>query len=320
MTTQKRETTNTMQTNSPRVGGRRRAGLAAGATIGCASLILGLSPLAGAATAPTGRGSGASGSVATISGTTMEVQSTTAQTAVSWTPTTAFSETAAETVSAVAIGDCLTVFGTPSKKSKTTVAAHTVTINKPSSTGGYTGGLAGGGGLRGGTGPGGPGGFRGGFGAGGRGAGSFPPAGGARSGGGRGSFPGPSNFAIASGKVTAVSGSTVSLSGTLLSQLFNRTSAGSKAPKRPTAQKTQKLKITVGKSATLSETQTTTSSALAVGDCVSAFGTASSTGAITATTVRISSTGGKTCSTGFGGFGGGFGRAGGGAAGGTSSD
>jgi hypothetical protein len=53
-----------------------------------------------------------------------------------------------------------------------------------------------------------------------------------------------------------------------------------------------------------------------VGDCVSALGTSSSTGAITASTVRITSTGGKTCAAGFGGGfgGGGFGGGGGGVA------
>jgi hypothetical protein len=45
---------------------------------------------------------------------------------------------------------------------------------------------------------------------------------------------------------------------------------------------------------------------VAVGDCVSAFGPAGTTGSVTATTVRITSTGGGTCTSGFGG-GGGFG-------------
>ncbi len=74
----------------------------------------------------------------------MEVQSTTAQTAVTWTATTTFSETATETISAVAVGDCLTVTGTPAKKSKTTIAARSVTISKPSTTGSCTAGLGGG--------------------------------------------------------------------------------------------------------------------------------------------------------------------------------
>ncbi len=66
----------------------------------------------------------------------MEVQSATeGQTSVSWTPTTTFSETATETVSAIAVGDCLTVTGTPSKKSKTTVAARSITISQPTSSG-----------------------------------------------------------------------------------------------------------------------------------------------------------------------------------------
>ncbi len=50
--------------------------------------------------------------------------------------------------------------------------------------------------------------------------------------------------------------------------------------------------------------------ALAVGDCVSAFGQAATNGAVTATTVRITSTGDTTCT------GGGFGRFGGGGPGG----
>ncbi len=173
--------------------------------------------------------------MATITGSTMEVQSTTAQTAVTWTPTTTFSETATETISAVAVGDCLTVTGTPSKKSKTTIAARSITISKPSTTGtarvdsaaqedpacrrirwpgrvrcGWKGRCRwrsrGGGSGSGETPP----------------SGSFP----GRSGGtARGGFPGAANFALASGKVTAISGSTVSMSGTLLSQLFNRSSS-----------------------------------------------------------------------------------------------
>ena len=44
-----------------------------------------------------------------------------------------------------------------------------------------------------------------------------------------------------------------------------------------------------------------------MGDCVTASGSTSSTGAVSATTVRITSTGGKTCTSfgfGAGGFGG----------------
>jgi hypothetical protein len=111
-----------------------------------------------------------------------------------------------------------------------------------------------------------------------------------------------------------VSGSTISLSGTLLSTVFNRSTstATGKSGTKPPKLKTQKLKITAASSTTLSETQSTSATALAVGDCVTAFGPASSTGAVTASTVRITSTGGKSCTSGFGGFGGGgFGPGGG---------
>ncbi len=138
-----RERSNKMATASRRSSKGRGRGLAAGSALGCLSLVFGLSSVAGAAPATTGRGSATSGSVATITGSTMEVQSTTAQTAVTWTPTTTFSETATETVSAIAVGDCLTVTGTPSKKSKTTIAARSITISKPSTTGTCTGGFGG---------------------------------------------------------------------------------------------------------------------------------------------------------------------------------
>jgi hypothetical protein len=245
----------------------------------------------------------------------MEVQSTAAQTSVSWTATTTFSETATKTISDVAVGDCVTATGTPAKKSKTTIAARSVTISNPSTSGACTAGSQAGAGSG-----------QGRFAAGGSGSGGTPPRGsfpgtgsGGRSAGGRPSFAGGANFAVGTGKVTAVNGSTISVSGTPLSQLFNRAAKKptSKTAKKPGALKTQNLKITTGKSTTLSETVSATSTAIAVGDCVSAFGNPGTTGAVTATTVRITSTGGKTCSSGFGAFGGGFG---GGGQGGASGD
>jgi hypothetical protein len=218
---------------------------------------------------------------------------------VAWTSSTTFSETVTETESAVAVGDCLTVTGTPTKKSKTKVTARSITISQPSSSGKCATGLGGAGSIGGrpsGTGgaPSGSGGFPGG--------GSGPPSGSSGSGSkGRGSIAGV-NVTIASGQVTAVSGASVSLSGTLLSGFSRPT----KSTKKVSTPKTQKLKITMDNSTTLSETQSTAASSLAVGDCVSAFGQSGSTGDVTATTVTITSTGGKTCSAGFGagGFGG----------------
>src|SRR3984957_290255 len=164
--------------DTTRLQGRRfaRWAVPAGMAALCTSVVLGMGAAGGDATAPTG--SGASGSVASISGTTMEVQSASeGQTTVSWTPTTTFSETATETLSAVAVGDCLTVTGTPSKKSKTTVAARSITISTATSSGTRATGGGGAGGF-------GAGGGRGGFGGGGFGRGAGGGAGGAGGAGG----------------------------------------------------------------------------------------------------------------------------------------
>jgi hypothetical protein len=265
---------------------------------------------AGAATPATPPGL-ASGSVAAITGTTMEVQNpSTGQTAVTWTASTQFSQTVSKTVASLSPGDCLTITGTASKSSKTTIAARSITVSAPPATGSCTalGRVS----VGGGPGTAAPaGGFRfrtgggGGFGGGSGGTRpSFPRSG---SGGFRG-FP-VGNIAIARGKVTAVSGSTVTVSGfdvtpsTLRPTSKSSSSKSkSKTPPKPVTPKTETLKITTTGSTSLSETQASTSSSLAVGDCVSAFGPAASNGAVTASTVRITSTGGKSCTAAFGGF------------------
>jgi hypothetical protein len=276
--------------------GLRRWGGTGGAVV-VAVAVAALSSTAGAASVPPSPAGSASGSVASITGTSMEVQSASAgQTTVNTTASTTFSQTLAAAQSAVAVGECLTVTGTPAKSSKTTIAARSVSISQPSSSGTCTAGAGGAFGRGGfpGRGAQGGGGFPGG--------GTRPPGGFAGRGGasGRGAFAGGS-FAFANGKVTAVSGSSVSMSGTLRSGLGQ--AAKNKKASTP---KTQKLTVTLSKSTALSETQSTSFSALAVGDCVNAFGQTGSTGAVTAATVSIRSTGGQTCSTGFrpGGFGG----------------
>lgn len=276
---------------------------------------------AGAATTPN-TPMGASGSVAALSASSMEVQNTSSgQTTVNWTSTTQFSKTATESVSAIAVGDCVTATGTASKKSKTTVAARSITVGTPSSSGacggagggfgafgrsrtGGTGGAPGGGGFQ----------FR--TGSGGSNSGTRPSL---RAGGAAGSnFPKQlANLDIASGKVTAVDGSTLSVTGISISpgSFPGRTKASTKSntkTKTPPKPKTEKLKVTTSSTTPVSTTQSVAANALAVGDCVSAFGPAASNGAVTATTVRITSTGGGTCTGGgFGGPGGGGGFFGG---------
>ncbi|HLI00171.1 MAG TPA: DUF5666 domain-containing protein [Acidimicrobiales bacterium] len=212
---------------------------------------------------------GASGSVAAITGRSMEVQSQqNGQTTVSWTSATTFSETVTVTASSIAVGDCVTASGTSNNG---TITARTVSVSKPvsgSCSAGRPGGFGGfGGGAAGGR-------FRGGHGT--------PPGGSSRS--------RPSGaFRFASGKVTAVSSSKLVLSG------FS-SSPG-------TRRKATTVDVATSSSTTYSRRETVASSKLAVGDCVTALGKADSTGAVKATTVQITSTGHKSCTTGFGGFG-----------------
>jgi hypothetical protein len=312
-----------METSTDRRNPRRDWAciLGTGAAALLAAGILGSSASAGAATSNSPIG--AMGSVAALSGSSMEVQNpSTGQTTVSWTATTTFSKSVTESVSAVSVGDCVTATGSASKKSKTTIAARSITLTTASSNG--TCGASAGGPFRVGAGSGGPpaGGFR--FRTGSGGASNKFPEGGS----GPRTFPGggaANNFrkqladlAIASGKVTAVNGSTLTVSGISISpgsfagrgKPASESNSKTKAPAKP---KAQTLKVTTTSSTPVNTSQSVTSGDLAVGDCVSAFGPAATNGSVTATTVRITSTGGGDCTGGFPGGGGFFGRGGGGA-------
>ena len=265
---------------------------------------------------------GASGSVAALSGQSMEVQNpSSGQTTVNWTASTQFSKTVTESVSSITTGDCVTATGTASKNSKSTIAARSITVTTPIASGSCTGTRT----RTNGGGP--PSGFR----TGANGGGFFqrngPDGSGTRS-----SFPGGSaggnfrqplaNLAIATGKVTAVDGTTLTVSGFDLSpgnfprpsSSKNSESSKSTKPTEPTQPKTETVKVTTSSSTLVNSIQTAAATDLAVGDCVSAFGPAASNGAVTATTVRITSTGGGSCTGGFPGRGGGafFGGRGGG--------
>lgn len=278
--------------------------LGTGATVTAAAVAI--ASTAGAATPPNPP-SGASGSVAAVAATSMEVQSpSSGQTTVNWTAATQFSKTVSETVSSLTLGDCITVTGTTSKKSKTTIAARSINVGAPTSSGQCTGpGVrstingAGGPAFGGGA-------FRtgnGGFSRSGEGSGTRPkfPAGSA--GGNFRKLLG--SLTVASGKVTEVNGSTVTVSGIALSPSSfprQRASTSKNSTKKQPAPTTQTLKVTASSSTPVSATQSVAAGAVAVGDCVSAFGPAASNGSITASTVRITSTGGGTC-TGFARFG-----------------
>ncbi|HMD46051.1 MAG TPA: DUF5666 domain-containing protein [Acidimicrobiales bacterium] len=261
-----------------------------------AAATLALSSVAAAAGAPAPFG-GASGTVAAVSGTSMEVQNpNTGQTTVAWTSKTTFSETLSVQKAAVTVGDCVTVTGTNSKKGSSRMAARSVAVQPASSsstcigqrigTGGFPGRPAFSGGRP-------PGGFPQGTAVEGGGAFRRPPG-----------APGFENLTFASGKVTAVGPSSITIHG-VTGGGFGFVRAGTKSGTKPAAPKPTTIPVTTTSSTTYSQTQTTASSALAVGDCVTAFGPTGSTGNVTAATVRITSPHGSSgCATrGFGGGG-----------------
>jgi hypothetical protein len=280
---------------------------------------------AGAATAPPVRPTAASGTLAALSGNSIEVQNpTSGQVTVNWSPTTTFSQTLTVPASTLAVGDCVTATGAAPKstgkstaKSKTTsVTATTISISHPGASGTCSAFGAGGGAAAGGFGAGGfGGGFRGAGGEGG-GSGSFrPPSGtfpkGASPGARAGAFGG-----VAFGKVTSITGGVVMVVGTRAQftpapkgKSTSKSSSKTAKPKLVTT----KSKVTYSASTTFSETMSASSAALAVGKCVTALGPASDTGAITATTITVRPAPASGCVSFTGGFGGGgFGRGAGG--------
>lgn len=226
----------------------------------------------------------ASGLVAAISGSTMQVQNQqTGQVAVSWSGSTKFSHTVATTLAAVRAGDCVTAIApTGTDSSATSFTATTMTVSAP--VNGTCGG--GFGGARTGQRPSQfPSGQR---------PSGFPGRSGRPGGSGR-----PGFGAIASGKVTSVSRSSV----VIAARQF-----GSNASS--TANKT----VTIGSKTKITTEAATTATSVKVGVCVTAQGKADSTGTVAATRVRITQASNGQCTLGFGG---GRGGAGGGSTGGT---
>jgi Domain of unknown function (DUF5666) len=262
------------------------------ATVGVSlAASLAFAGVADAATTPSGGSFSppTSGSVAAITGSSMEVQNQqTGQVTVNWTPSTTFSQVASVPSSSAAAGDCATVSGSSSKG---TITAKTVTISQPTAGKCNAGGAGGFGGR---TRP---------SGASGRPAGGFPggrPGG--TTGGRRPGFGGSGNVGFASGTVKSATPTSLVISGFSSASITKN----AKSNKKAATPKTTTVKVKTTSSTTYTENQAAASTNLAVGDCVTAAGSSDSTGAVSATTVRITSTGGQTCTTGFGrgGFGG----------------
>jgi hypothetical protein len=253
-------------------------------------------PSGGASSAPSsptgGRGGlggafpGASGLIAAASPGTLQVQGAAAQTTVTYTKATRFSQTVSVKV---AVGDCVTVTGTPVAGSTQALTASSVRIDaKVGGTCALTGGA---------------GGFGGGFGGGTRPSGA--PTGSRPSGAPTGGFGGTGrgNLASAMGTVSAVNGSTVTVNG-LLRQ--GRSAGGATAT--PSAAATA-IAVTVPGSVAVTQTVAATSAAAVVGKCATAIGKTDTRGDLAATTITISTPTAAGCRAGFGGR---FGQGGGG--------
>lgn len=219
-----------------------------------------------------------------MSGQTLQVQNTSAQTAVTWSAATKFTRAVPATLAA---GDCVTVTGTPGTGSAITATSvrvvstgGTCTVTRPS---GAPSAFPTAGEQRGNGAP--PSGAPGG--------GAGPS--GAPGGGGR-------NFATAFGTVKSVSGSTVVLSGTLRAGGRARGTTPSAAPTATPA--ASAITVTLGSSVPVLAGAAATGADAKVGLCATATGKADTTGTVAATAIALSPKGAAGCTARLGGFGG----------------
>ncbi len=220
---------------------------------------------------------GASGKIAAADGSTLQVQGSDSQTAVTYTDKTAITQQVTGSLSDVKAGLCVTV--TPadgSESSETAVTAGSIRVTEKtdgSCQGGFGGGRPSGmpeGGM--------PSGMP---------EGEMPsgaPEGGMPSGG-----PGGGGFGT-SGEVTAVSGDTITVAATR----FDPQAEEGAEPETTT------VTVTTTGETTVTTTKTADATALSIGRCVTANGTADDTGAVSAERIEVSDAVDGECSTGFG--------------------
>ena len=275
-------------------GGRGDGGAAASPTSSSGSTTQGA--LGGAGSAGRARFPGASGLVAAVNGTTLQVQGNNTQTAVSYTSRTTFTSQVAAVSADVVVGACVMVRGEgatetpPSTPSSTRpLAASSITIT-PAVHGECRAGSG-----RGGAGDlprgGGPG---------------APPGGTVPSGGPSGTRTGrptdgamggrPGGFGGAFGKVTAVSAGGFTVTSTVVERPAG---AGPASPGSSPSAHTRTVIVTTSAQTTFTKTVSTTAKAAAVGTCVTAEGKADDTGAIAATSVAVRPAENGSCTQGF---------------------
>jgi hypothetical protein len=202
---------------------------------------------------------GVSGLLAALSGNTLQVQGSNAQTAVTYSSRTTITDTVKATAAEVTVGSCVMVRsggsanGSPPASPATTLTAISVTTSAPVN-GSCTGGFAGA------RGPGGPGRTRP-SGAPGRMRPSGTPRGGRGFGGG------------AFGTVVSKNGS-----GFVVQSV---------RPGAPTSQPAQRISVATTGTTTYAAVKKATAAALKVGTCVTARGTADSSGTVAATAISV---------------------------------
>jgi len=226
---------------------------------------------AGAAFAPA-----ATGEIASITGNILEVQDTEteSQTTVNLTTKTRISDTVTVKLADVKVGSCVTATGTKGASGALDASNITISAAVNGKCGGAGGVLFGGGG--GGAFP------RGGFGGPGRAvtSGSVPST--ARS----GATARAGDFA--SGKVTAVSGTTITLEGRMLTFSGQRTTTSAPASARTfTSVPLKAVDVDVSASTKYTKTEIVSPAALKVGECATAIGSTNDIGAVTATRLTV---------------------------------
>jgi hypothetical protein len=228
---------------------------------------------------------GAAGKLAQIDGTTLQVQGTDAQTAVTFSASTKFTNTVSAKLSDLVVGVC--VQARPARPTSGAGAATPPTAPSPTAAivaatveiSPAVKGLCTGGDVAGARPPG-------------AGADQVPPAGGPTAGRPQGQGSGGNRFGGfgASGKVV-----TVTASGFTLERSRPANGTTTAAPSKQTVQ--------TPAATTYTRTGTSNAKALAVGLCVTAFGKADSTGSIAATSIALRAAQNGSCSSGFGGRG-----------------
>jgi hypothetical protein len=229
---------------------------------------------------------GASGKVAAISGSTLQVQSVqSGQVAVTYTDGTTFTKTVSAAAGAITVGSCVVVRGDAAASAASgPVTAVSVQVSPAVDGACAVGGMAGGRPM---------------------GPGGTPPSG--RPGGGQGAGPGGGQGADGggqlagrptAGKVTAVHGSTITVAAVAFAGPGGGSAGGTASPSATPS--TSPVTVTTTASTTYTKTVSGSASDLAVGQCVTALGKADDTGALTASSIASQPAVDGECSAGFG--------------------